>query len=86
MSFLLIKSHLVQILQCIDIQCFVRKGQRKMKVLDRNFSSSRSYPVDAVTVVGKRISSFWVHGEKRKDAGVSIVVFLQACSNYAKGF
>lgn len=65
MSFLLIKSHLVQILQCIDIQCFVRKGQRKMKVLDRNFSSSRSYPVDAVTVVGKRISSFWVHGEKR---------------------
>ena len=60
MSFLLIKSHLVQILQCIDIECFVRKGQRKMKVLDRNFSSSRSYPVDAVTVVGKRISSFWV--------------------------
>ena len=48
MSFLLIKSHFVQILQRIDIQCFVRKGQRKMKVLDRNFSSSRSCPVDAV--------------------------------------
>lgn len=48
MSFLLIKSHFVQILQHIDIKCFVRKGQRKMKVLDRNFSSSRLCPVDAV--------------------------------------
>ena len=48
MTFLLIKSHFVQILQRIDIKCFVRKGQRKMKVLDRNFSSSRSCQVDAV--------------------------------------
>lgn len=48
MSFLLIKSHLVQILQRIDIQCFVSKGQRKMKVLGHSFSSSRSCPVDAV--------------------------------------
>ena len=48
MSFLLIKSHLVQILQRIDMQCFVSKGQRKMKVLDHSFSSSRSCPVDAV--------------------------------------
>ena len=55
MSFILIKSILVQMLRLLTFS-FIRKGQRKIKDLDRESSTTGLCPIDAVTVVGKRTS------------------------------
>ena len=65
MSFILIKSILVQILRLLTFS-FIRKGQRKIKDLDRESSTTGSCPIDAVTVVGKRTSSLRVQSAKRE--------------------
>ena len=65
MSFILIKSILVQILRLLTFS-FIRKGQLKIKDLDRESSTTGSCPIDAVTVVGKRTSSLRVQSAKRE--------------------
>ena len=65
MSFILIKSILVQILRLLTFS-FIRKGQRKIKDLDRESITTGSCPIDAVTVVGKRTSSLRVQSAKRE--------------------
>ena len=44
-----------------------------INVLNRNFRSTRSCPIDVVTVVGKRSSSFGVRSAKREGTCLSIV-------------
>lgn len=70
MSFILIKSILVQILRLLTFS-FIRKGQRKIKDLDRESSTTGLCPIDAVTVVGKGTSSLRVQSAKREG-----IVFL----------
>ena len=65
MSFILIKSILVQMLRLLTFS-FIRKGQRKIKDLDRESSTTGLCPIDAVTVVGKRTSSLRVQSAKRE--------------------
>lgn len=65
MSFILIKSILVQILRLLTFS-FIRKGQRKIKDLDRESSTTGSCPIDAVTDVRKRTSSLRVQSAKRE--------------------
>ena len=65
MSFILIKSILVQILRLLTFS-FIRKGQRKIKDLDRESSATGLCPIDAVTVFGKRTSSLKVQSAKRE--------------------
>ena len=65
MSFILIKSIVVQILRLLTFS-FIRKGQRKIKDLDRESSTTGLCPIDAVTVVGKRTFSLRVQSAKRE--------------------
>ena len=65
MSFILIKSILVRILRLLTFS-FIRKGQRKIKDLDRESSTTGLCPIDAVTVVGKGTSSLRVQSAKRR--------------------
>ena len=65
MSFILIKSILVQMLRLLTFS-FIRKGQRKIKDLDRESSTTGLCPIDAVTVFGKRTSSLRVQSAKRE--------------------
>ena len=65
MSFILIKSILVQMLRLLTFS-FIRKGQRKIKDLDRESSTTGLCPIDVVTVVGKRTSSLRVQSAKRE--------------------
>ena len=55
----------MQILRLLTFS-FIRKGQRKIKDLDRESSTTGSCPIDAVTVVGKRTSSLRVQSAKRE--------------------
>ena len=75
MSFILIKSILVQILRLLTFS-FIRKGQRKIKDLDCDSSTTGSYPIDSVTVVGKRTTSLRVQSAKREGTYFSIVIYL----------
>ena len=61
MSFILIKS-----IERLLTFSFIRKGQRKIKDLDRESSTTGLCPIDAVTVVGKRTSSLRVQSAKRE--------------------
>ena len=72
MSFILIKSILVQMLRLLTFS-FIRKGQRKIKDLDRESSTTGSCPIDAVTDVRKRTSSLRVQSAKGR-AYFSIVI------------
>ena len=65
MSFILIKSILVQMLRLLTFS-FIHKGQRKIKDLDRESSTTGLCPIDAVTVFGKRTSSLRVQSAKRE--------------------